>query len=325
MKYLITQKRNDAIGQINEELKKRLTGFTVLEIPWISKYMYVNYFIELCYTFYIAGKVMNCDCVLSTNSKSVHTHLLPYLTRAPFYTIHFHFDETPLTMHRFGLFNYRKLFKQWGVIFGSKTVEKAAHGLYGDFKSIAAYCGINHDIFKINPKIVRQKNFLLYVGSFAKRKNIMNTLDAFALYRKHNPQAKFIIVNSYGGSQAKFWEKVNALGIAPYVEIKSQLSEIQLSELYNTVGVFVFATLHEGFGFPLVEAMACGCPIVTSNDGVHEEITHGKEFYCDPASPSDIAEKISQAAQRTSTNALTAQEYTWERYIQKINSFISGA
>jgi glycosyltransferase involved in cell wall biosynthesis len=322
MKYLITQKRNDAIGQINRELKKRLTGFTVLEIPWISKHMYVNYFIEFCYTFYIAGKSMNCDCVLSTNSKSVHTHLLPYLTRAPLYTIHFHFDKTPLTMHRFGFFNYRKLFKQWGVIFGSKAVEKAAHDLYGNFKSIAAYCGINHDIFKINPKIVRQKNLLLYVGSFAKRKNIMNTLDAFALYRKKNPQAKFIIVNSYGGNQEKFWRKLNNLGIVPYVELKSNLSIEQLSLLYNTASTFVFPTLNEGFGLPLVEAMACGCPIVTSRGGVHEEVTCGNEFYCDPTSPSDIAEKIGLALQRTKNNVSIAKEYTWENFTKEILSFI---
>jgi len=76
------------------------------------------------------------------------------------------------------------------------------------------------------------------------------------------------------------------------VLFKSGIPDAEMPIFYNLASVFAFPSLYEGFGFPPVEAMACGCPIILSNIEVLKEINEEAALYVNPLNPDDISEKI---------------------------------
>jgi len=320
MNYLITQRRSDAIGQVQESLKKGLADFKVIEIPWV-KFMPLSHLIELFYVLLFSFRLKGGDLVLSCNSKSIHTHLLPYLCSAELYMIHFHFDEKPLLLHKIPFFSYEKLFNQWFTIFATKSVMNKANRLYPNIKSDYSYCGIDHSIFN-NKNLKRDKNIILYVGSFAPRKNINNTLRAFKLHLSDHPSSKLVIIKGYGKDELDFWDLIADLELYNKVFIKREVDLKELVYWYNKAGCFVFPTLIEGFGLPLVESVACGVPVVTSDRDVHREITRDKQIYVEPTNPVSIKDGIEKALKVKDNYCSVTNIYTFDKFISKIRKIM---
>ena len=107
---------------------------------------------------------------------------------------------------------------------------------------------------------------ILYVGKFQRHKGIDTLLKAFDIYAKTNKDARLILLGSLGDTGRVWWFKdlLNSLNSAPQIEIRDSVGSQALRDYYRSSDVFVFPSYHEGSPRVVKEALACGCPVVTS-------------------------------------------------------------
>ncbi|MCL4558206.1 MAG: glycosyltransferase family 4 protein [Deltaproteobacteria bacterium] len=130
--------------------------------------------------------------------------------------------------------------------------------------------------------------YMLFVGVFQRRKNIERLLDAFRIIKKESPDLKLVMVTSYFGyGSREVMQKISEM--KDDILLKVGVEQEELISLYNGAEVFLFPSLAEGFGLPVLEAMACGTPVVTSRLSAMPETGGDAVAYCDPYDAGDIA------------------------------------
>ena len=146
--------------------------------------------------------------------------------------------------------------------------------------------------------------FLLAMTDFSPRKNINRTLEAYSLFiTKTNLKIPLKAIVSTSYPKSAILAKAKQLRIKKYVKVIENVSSAQLVQLYNRATCFLYPSLYEGFGLPLLEAMASGCPVITSNYGAMKEVTGNAAYLVNPRSVSGIA----YAMQRVSTDKKLAE------------------
>jgi glycosyltransferase involved in cell wall biosynthesis len=154
---------------------------------------------------------------------------------------------------------------------------------------LAIYEGVS-DEFRSLKKFNKNKSFILGMGDFAERKNIKKTLTAYSLLPdKIKQNTSIVIVVSTKGPASKFRDFAKKLGISANAKIVIHPSNSKLVKLFNEAKCFVYPSLYEGFGLPLVEAMACGCPLITSNYGAMKEVAGKAGLLINPSSALNIS------------------------------------
>ena len=144
---------------------------------------------------------------------------------------------------------------------------------------------------KIREKYGIKGEFLFCAGTREPRKNLARLIAAFAELSRAYPELDLVIAGKYGwgddlGADHKLQNtRVKVLGFVPKED---------LACLYSSARAFIYPSLYEGFGLPILEAMACGCPVVTSNLGSMKEIAAGSSVLIDPGSVGSIADGISK-------------------------------
>lgn len=128
--------------------------------------------------------------------------------------------------------------------------------------------------------------FVLAVSSMAPSKNFSRLVDAISLFKK--PEFDVVIA---GASSHKAFGPANLARNGRFKHI-GYVSDGELRALYESAGCFVYPSLYEGFGLPPLEAMICGCPVIAARAASLVEICGDAALFCDPRSPSDIADKI---------------------------------
>jgi uncharacterized protein (TIRG00374 family) len=141
------------------------------------------------------------------------------------------------------------------------------------------------------------KHYILWVSQLESRKNIGRLLQAFARIKDRVPhdlvlagEQRFKFPMAAGAD--KELELVNELGLAGRVHFPGWIAHDDLPAVYSMADLFALPSLHEGFGIPLLEAMACGCPVVTANTCTPPEVTAGAAYLVDPLDADDIAAGI---------------------------------
>jgi len=180
------------------------------------------------------------------------------------------------------------------------------------------YPGLQRKLVK---KTSQKKSFILTVGKIEPRKNLKRLIEAFQNLR--NSDVELWIVGLPG------WEnlKINT----PNVRFLGYVSEKKLLELYRTCLFFIYPSLWEGFGYPVVEAMAQGAPVATSNTSSLKEIGQDSALLFDPQDTKDIQralEKLIDDQKLRETLGKKGQKksklYTWKNYYDEmIRSFKS--
>jgi glycosyltransferase involved in cell wall biosynthesis len=135
------------------------------------------------------------------------------------------------------------------------------------------------------------KEYLLYVGKLDPMKNIERLIDAFKLIKR---DLDIVLVLSGPRSwYSKFIEaKIRDYGLTGDVILTDYVSPENLVALYNGAVAFVFPSLYEGFGLPLLEAMRCGCPVIASDVGAIPEIVSDSAALFNPHSEEEMAHTI---------------------------------
>jgi glycosyltransferase involved in cell wall biosynthesis len=159
---------------------------------------------------------------------------------------------------------------------------------------------------KITPS---QKPYLLTVSSLNPRKNIKRLIMAFEDFSREYPDYQLLVAGSFGwGEKYTNQKKITFLG---------KVDDNQLANLYANADIFVYPSLYEGFGLPLLEAMSFGCPVVGSNTSSLPEIVGQAGILVDPQNVQSITQGIKKALKckgKLSKLALQqAVKFSWEK------------
>ncbi len=137
--------------------------------------------------------------------------------------------------------------------------------------------------------------FILFVGTLEPRKNLVGLMEAYSKLRKTmDLKHKLVIVGRKGWDYESIFERVRDLGLKENVFFLDYLPEKDLPLLYNCAEMLVFPSIYEGFGLPPLEAMACGCPVITSNTSSLPEVVGEAAVLVNPHEVDDIARGIRQ-------------------------------
>lgn len=197
--------------------------------------------------------------------------------------------------------------------------------------------GCNHADF--HPDIDSRKikfqyglhHYLLYVGNLHPHKNLAGLIQAFARFATRVPHQLVIV----GKKDKRFFPSldmlVERLGLNGRVVFLDYVKQDDLGGIYAGADVFVFPSLYEGFGLPILEAMACGIPVVSGNYGATAEVAGEAGILVDPRSVKDLAEALEHVLttrgirQDLQERGLRrAQQYRWDRTARQVSEIIDG-
>jgi alpha-1,3-rhamnosyl/mannosyltransferase len=137
--------------------------------------------------------------------------------------------------------------------------------------------------------------YVLFVGTFEPRKNVAGLCEAYARVRQLVPGAPpLLLVGHRGWLFEGTLARVERLGLGPHVRFLHDVADGDLPDLYGGAAVFALASHHEGFGLPVLEAMACGVPCVVSDRGSLPEVGGDVAVQVDPDDPEAMAAAIAR-------------------------------
>lgn len=168
---------------------------------------------------------------------------------------------------------------------------------------------------------------LLYVGSERPRKNLPRLLESVRYLKSKIENVKLVKIGNaqMPGARQELIFLAKQLGIEDDILFLDQVSESDLVDFYNIADVFIFPSLYEGFGMPPLEAMACGCPVITSNVTSLPEVVGNAALTIEPTNIEDMAnamyrvlteENLKEELVQNGYNR--AKEFTWENSAQKL-------
>jgi len=161
-----------------------------------------------------------------------------------------------------------------------------------------------------------KKPYLLYVGQRYSYKNFLTFIHAHHLLNDVNLNIICVGGGQFNEKECSLFEK---FGIKDQVHIFTHASDDELALLYNGASAFVFPSLYEGFGLPILEAMACGSPMTISNISSLPEIAGEAALYFDPKNEIDMMRKIKQTisdgknSSRVKLGLNRVRNFTWEK------------
>lgn len=165
-----------------------------------------------------------------------------------------------------------------------------------------------------------ERPYILYVGALESRKNLPRLLAAYARLREWSERWRLVIVGARKWKSSPIFDTVQQLGLEPHVTFTGYVADEHLPALYSGADLFAFPSLYEGFGLPVLEAMACGTPVVTSNTSSLPEVAGDAAILVDPRDVEQIANAmwlvLSQpdlAAALREKGLARAAQFTWER------------
>lgn len=160
---------------------------------------------------------------------------------------------------------------------------------------LSSFQGVSSsDLRSVRNRYNLPNDFVLSVGHFENRKNYLNLVTAVARLRDQGRDVFLVIVGNDNGELAAVKKHIHTLGIAANVTILNGLSDFEVSCIYRLCKLFVFPSYYEGFGIPILEAMAADCPVVLSDIPVFKEITQGQGVYFEHNDPESIATVIDE-------------------------------
>lgn len=181
------------------------------------------------------------------------------------------------------------------------------------------YWSVDPIFFEFNKPYAEREDRIIFVGSLEPRKNLRGLLKAFALFKQRHPESRtrLTVVGCENPLFADIGIKRQDVG--DDVDFRGYISDKELAELFGSVRALVYPSFYEGFGFPPLEAMAAGTPVVTSRTSSLPEVVGDAALLVDPYAPQDIANKIAEALKPEVAQTLIergsrqVRRFSWDR------------
>jgi glycosyltransferase involved in cell wall biosynthesis len=166
-----------------------------------------------------------------------------------------------------------------------------------------------------------EEPYICYLGTIEPRKNLVNLLQAFyELKKQEKIPHKLVLIGKDGWFYEEIYRKINELGLGGDVVRTGFVSDEDVPYLLNGAEVFVYPSFYEGFGLPVLEAMACGVPVVTSSGSSLPEVGGDAVKYANPNQSNDIAGEIlsflkseEERQKYSNLGVARARHFTWEK------------
>lgn len=174
---------------------------------------------------------------------------------------------------------------------------------------------------EIKNKYANGKEYFLYVGAIHPRKNLLNLLKAFSVFKKRQQSnMKLILTGRLAWKYDLFLESIKSYKYRNDLVMPGYLEENELAKIVASAYALVYPSLFEGFGVPVLEAMRCDVPVITSLSSSMEEIAGSAALYVNPADYNDIGEKMmllykneDMRDEMVKKGKQVAEQFTWER------------
>ncbi len=173
-----------------------------------------------------------------------------------------------------------------------------------------------------------KKPYILFVGQIQPRKNLVRLIEAFEMLRRKNKELQLVIAGSHGWLQKPIVERIKKSSEREHIVLTGRVPDELLPALYWNAAVFVLPSLYEGFGMPILEAQACGTPVVTSNISSMPEIVGDSAVLINPVDTASLVAGVRKAFQDTrkvsEAGIRNATRFNWQATAQKTASVLMG-
>jgi len=187
-------------------------------------------------------------------------------------------------------------------------------------------------IKKVKEKYVLPEKFILYLGTLQPRKNIPVLIEAYALTKNELHGIKLVIAGGKGHNFDKNIDKcIKKYNLQSEIVMPGFIDEEDKSAIMKSADIFVFPSLYEGFGIPILEAMSVGTPVIASDIPPHKEIAGSAALFFEPNNPRDLSEKIISLADNKNLKQELidkgfeqAKTFSWQKASEKMVKIISS-
>lgn len=240
----------------------------------------------------------------------------------------------------YGIFLPLSVKKAKGIIVPSNTTRKdllkrfpAAEnkirvvplGVSDDFRVIHD----NEKFADIREKHSIPEKFILFVGRNEPKKNLDGLVKAYHMLRINKPTGhKLVIAGKEGWANPEIQRHIRDLGLQKEIVFTGFIPPEELPYLYNMADLFVFPSLYEGFGLPVLEAMACGVPVIASDRGAVPEIAGEAAILLDPLDATAMADAMREVLANKAVSKGLAEKglqragaFSWRRTAEETEKF----
>ncbi|MCP4130476.1 MAG: glycosyltransferase family 4 protein [bacterium] len=186
------------------------------------------------------------------------------------------------------------------------------------------------DSEKIKKKYNITKKYLLTVSTLEPRKNMISILRAFSRLENYKDY-QLVLVGRLGWIGKEFFSDIGVMGIEDSLLITGYIPGEDLAPLYTGAEAFVFPSLYEGFGLPVLEAMQCGCPVITAHNSSLPEVIGDAGILVDARNIDDITAALKKVL--TSSGLINtmrkkglkqAEKFSWKKSAQELLQHINS-
>jgi glycosyltransferase involved in cell wall biosynthesis len=274
---------------------------------------------------------IKADLFLSTEG------MIPLKAKVPCLTVihDLNFHHRPLDLPKLQAMYYRRFFGKFALnssriaTVSEFSKEDITKTLKIDPKKIdVVYNGAAEEFYpveeplhnKIRSEISGGDPYFLFVGNLSPRKNVPNLINAFNEFRANHPDRyKLVIVGQRFFLNGELDKTYNSSPFKKDIVFPGPKTRDELRELYSAAEALVFVPWFEGFGLPVIEAMKCGTPVISSNITSLPEIGGEAAIYVDPGDPKGIAKAMLglsrdgvQRKELITRGHLQAEKFTWD-------------
>jgi glycosyltransferase involved in cell wall biosynthesis len=178
----------------------------------------------------------------------------------------------------------------------------------------------DEEVARVRAKYNLPRRFLLAVGTIEPRKNLTRLAEALALLRRDDRSLELVVVGAKGWLYDEFFTCVRELGLEGIVHLPGYVPDDDLPAVFRAATVYVMASVYEGAGLPVLEAMACGAPVVSSRESSMPELGADVARYFNPYDVQHMADVIGMVldddrlrAEMAAAGPERAARFSWQR------------